>query len=261
MSDAVSNLSTGSSVMVVDDASRRAYQGGPFLVPRKVLVHSLVARPELNALFATALEWSAERQRYLVRMDRHETAPIWIKPANLTPEGEEATHLHAVPITSPEQMLQTIFFNAVMQGNVAQVKVLLADSPTLAAARASDLQCDGMQDTALLVAAKWACSPNMLTTLLDGGCDVNAKDVMGGTPLLACANGSDTECAKLLLSRGADRTARLDAFDGMPPMTAYDLACRIRANSPAMIELLKPDVWDAAGPGLVLGSAVLQGSA
>ena len=49
--------------MVVDDASRRAYQGGPFLVPRKVLVHSLVTRPELNALIATALEWSAERQR------------------------------------------------------------------------------------------------------------------------------------------------------------------------------------------------------
>ena len=243
---------------MVDDATRRAYQGGPFLVPRKVCVHSLVARPELNALTATALEWSAERQRYLVRMDRHETAPIWIKPANLTPEGEEATHLHAVPITSPEQLLHTTFFNAVMQGNVAQVRVLLEDSPTLAAARASEIQCGGMEDTALLVACKWACSPSMLTTLLDGGCDVNAKDVMGGTPLLACANGSDTECAKLLLARGADKTARLDASSwGHGPLTAYDLACKIRQKSPAMIELLKPDGWDAAGPGLVLGSAVL----
>ena len=242
---------------ILDDAARRAYQGGPFLVPRKVLVHSLVARPELNALNATALEWSASRQCYLVRMDRLEEAPIWIKPTNLTPHAEESSSLHAVPITSAEQLLQTTFFNFVMQGNIAQVKVLLADSPSLAAARASDIQCGGMQDTALLVAAKWCSSPKMLTALLDGGCDVNAKDVMGGTPLLACANGSDTEGAKMLLARGADKTAKLDAFEGRPPMTAYDLACRINNPSPAMIELLKPDAWEAAGSGRVLGSAAL----
>ena len=71
-------------IAIDDDTRREVYQGGPFLVPRKVCVHSLVGRPELNALTGTAVEWSAARERYKVRMDRMELAPVWIKPANLS---------------------------------------------------------------------------------------------------------------------------------------------------------------------------------
>lgn len=216
-------------------------------------MHSLVARPELNALLGTAIEWSAQRQRYQVRLDRHETPPVWMKPANLTPMGEAETSLHAVPVTSPEQVAQTLFFNAVMQGNVAQAKELLSDEPFLAAARTSEIQSPS-KDTALLVACKWARSPAMLTVLLDGGCDVNATDSVGGTPLLACVSEADTECVKLLLARGADKNAKV-TLAGMPPVTPYQWACGVAEKSPAMMELLKPDRWDAAGPGHALGSA------
>ena len=91
----------------------------------------------------------------------------------------------------------------------------------------------------------------MLTALLDGGSDINARDALGGTPLMGASIEGDTECARLLLERDADKSVRI-VIDGRPPMTAYDLA-----PTPAMKELLKPAQWDAelVGPGHVLGGA------
>ena len=67
----------------------------------------------------------------------------------------------------------------------------------------------------------------MLTVLLDGGCDVNATDSVGGTPLLACVSEADTECVKLLLARGADKNAKVTiAAYGSETAIAVDVTVR-----------------------------------
>ena len=220
-------------------------------MPRKVCVHSLVGRPELNALTGTAVQWSAERERYQVRMDRLEAVEVWIKPANLAPVDESDMEVKGLAYNSEEEMLQITFFNKVMQGDVRQVQALLEMEPGLAHARACAEQDGGMNSTGLLVAAKYARTPGMLTALLDGGSDINARDALGGTPLMAASIEGDTECARLLLERNADKAVQI-IIDGRPPMTAYDMA-----PTAAMKELLKPAQWDVelVGPGHVLGGA------
>ena len=39
-----------SAITIDDDTWKEVYQGGPFVVPRKVCVHSLVGRLDLNSL-------------------------------------------------------------------------------------------------------------------------------------------------------------------------------------------------------------------
>ena len=51
------------------------------LVGKQVLVHGLVAKPELNDRTGTAAGWDSERGRYSVRLQDGST--VALKPANL----------------------------------------------------------------------------------------------------------------------------------------------------------------------------------
>jgi hypothetical protein len=51
------------------------------LVGNQVLVHGLVAKPELNNRMGTAAGWDSERGRYSVRLQDGST--VALKPANL----------------------------------------------------------------------------------------------------------------------------------------------------------------------------------
>ena len=51
------------------------------LVGKQVLVHGLVAKPELNQRTGTAAGWDSERGRYSVRLQDGST--VALKPANL----------------------------------------------------------------------------------------------------------------------------------------------------------------------------------
>jgi len=51
------------------------------LVGKQVLVHGLVAKPELNNRTGTAAGWDSERGRYSVRLQDGST--VALKPANL----------------------------------------------------------------------------------------------------------------------------------------------------------------------------------
>jgi len=67
---------------------------------------------------------------------------------------------------------------------------------------------------------------------LDEGADVNATNIVGGTPLMAAAAGKHTEVVRLLLERGAD--AKLTDNEGR---TALTLAAAHRHSD--IVELLR----------------------
>nr|XP_014282184.1 putative ankyrin repeat protein RF_0381 isoform X1 [Halyomorpha halys] len=75
---------------------------------------------------------------------------------------------------------------------------------------------------------------DMLKILLQGGIDVNSKDIMGATALHTVAKNNDTESAKLLLHYGANVNAT-DYFGWTPLHVAAFFS---RNASKAMIELL-----------------------
>jgi hypothetical protein len=137
-----------------------------------------------------------------------------------------------------------------------QVKALLSSDPELAHARASEVQDGGSKSTALLIASQYSRTPAMINALLDGGCDIDARDLSNGTALMSAVIDGDVEIARLLLGRGASANHKLD-YPGtrLHGATAYDMARDKKI--PAMVELLTPGKWDEVrvGPGHVLGSA------
>ena len=60
------------------------------LVGKQVLVHGLVAKPELNDRTGTATGWDSERGRYTVRLQDGNT--VALKPANLRTLQSQPTH-------------------------------------------------------------------------------------------------------------------------------------------------------------------------
>ncbi|KPI39597.1 Ankyrin repeat, PH and SEC7 domain containing protein secG [Cyphellophora attinorum] len=71
------------------------------------------------------------------------------------------------------------------------------------------------------------------------GVDVNARDDMGGTPLMRASWGSRVEIVRYLLEKGADPTAKQDAE---PKASVFDFAA-----GGGKLEIIK-FVLDAAGP-------------
>jgi len=103
-------------------------------------------------------------------------------------------------------------FRAVKAGDVARVKELLADDPSLVHARDKD------QSTPLHLAA-WKDQAEIVELLLDGGADIQAHNEnfhWGTTPLHAAAHGNNPKAVTALLRRGADVNALKANGKGTP---------------------------------------------
>lgn len=62
--------------------------------------------------------------------------------------------------------------------------------------------------TALHMAALPGASPEITAVLIDNGADVDAKNVVGETPLITAARNNSLKTAKVLIEKGADVNAR-----------------------------------------------------
>lgn len=135
------------------------------------------------------------------------------------------------------------FGEAVALGDMARVKQLLADDPSLLHSRTADgyaaaglavffghgelarwlieqgadvnAVADNAQKVSAVHAAAAACDRETMQLLLARGADVNAKQQLDYTALHGAASRGDIEMGKLLLAHGADRNAK--ATDGMTP--------------------------------------------
>jgi len=96
--------------------------------------------------------------------------------------------------------------------------------------------------TALIMAAPFG-PPGLIGSLLDGGSDVNARDVRGMTPLMlaVATDHQDPAVIRMLLEHGADPSAKSGIGD-----SALDWARR--AALPQGLELLKAAASTAADP-------------
>jgi ankyrin repeat protein len=83
-------------------------------------------------------------------------------------------------------------------GGSAIVRLLLRKRPKLVNAVYGPKRC-----TALHMAARRG-NVDVITTLLDGGADIEARDSAGETPLRRAVNLNKVEAARILLARGAD---------------------------------------------------------
>lgn len=103
-------------------------------------------------------------------------------------------------------------FKAVKNGDVAQVKALLASDPALVSAR------DGDASTPLHWAA-WKGHPEIAELLIAAGADVhshNTNSHWGTTPLHAAAHGNRRNVAEVLIRHGADVNAARAVGSGTP---------------------------------------------
>jgi ankyrin repeat protein len=96
---------------------------------------------------------------------------------------------------------ETALLHACRSGDVAKIQTLLNSGAT------PDLK-DNTGQTALTAACAGDATPEAITALLDAKADPNLADSDGVTPLMKAADRGDLEKVKLLLSRGASRTAK-----------------------------------------------------
>jgi ankyrin repeat protein len=93
-------------------------------------------------------------------------------------------------------------FEAVMSGNLAEVKRLVIDCGIDPNAREDD------KSATPLHAAAESGSPEVVEFLLEHGADLNARDKYGDTPLHYAAAFGHPETVRLLLERGTDPNIR-----------------------------------------------------
>ena len=98
---------------------------------------------------------------------------------------------------------ETSLTYAAQEGHTDCVRLLLQ--------RGADVnKPSGCRSTAAHYAAERGHSETLLALLDNAGCDVDARGIWGMTPLMWAAQEGHTECAQLLLERGADISS-LDA--------------------------------------------------
>ena len=105
-----------------------------------------------------------------------------------------------------------LIIKAAKSGDVATIKALLKNDPTLIGARDSD-------GSTPLHCATWKGHENVAEFLVKAGADVNAVNQnghWGTTPLQAAAHANQTKIAQLLLDNGAHAKAK--DMEGRTPM-------------------------------------------
>ena len=104
---------------------------------------------------------------------------------------------------------------------------------TRASDRGADINAGDINNgwTSLHEAAAFSEKPEVISLLLDGGADINARSISGSTPLHLAASFQTAEIVALLLDRGADINSR--DMDGETP-----LHLAVRHNTSGVVELL-----------------------
>ena len=116
----------------------------------------------------------------------------------------------------------------------------------------SDIQ-DGTEAPAIVIAAKYARSVEMLRLLLDAGSNIEATDSCGGTALMAAAFEGDLPCVTFLLQQGAKRDTQMT----LPGMTRHltPFMCALHSRNQEIITLLEPTSIDIAAIAATLREA------
>ena len=124
---------------------------------------------------------------------------------------------------------------AASSGDVARLRALLAEDPSLANCRSRHL------GSVPLIYAAHRGHEEAVEVLLAGGAEVGARESCSGTTALHwAAEGGHPGIAELLLSRGADIEA-VDDWFALTPLgwgTAVDWAPEFRRDRPATVEML-----------------------
>jgi hypothetical protein len=155
-----------------------------------------------------------------------------------------------------EDPLAVRVVDALQTGNVAALRQMLTETPSLATARlGSDER--GWSRTLLHIATDWPGHfPNtaaMIIALIEAGADVNAQFIgpHAETPLHWAASNNDIEALDVLIDLGADIEAPGGVIGNGPPLadaTAFgqwDAARRLVERG------AKTTLWDAASLGLL----------
>lgn len=104
---------------------------------------------------------------------------------------------------------ETPIFHACAVGNLDVAELLLEFEADVS------IPCKPMQNMTCLHLAAMDIEPELVSLLLEGGADANAKTVEGVTPLHCAVQYGSFEISKLLLEAGADPTAT--TVDGTTP--------------------------------------------
>lgn len=141
-------------------------------------------------------------------------------------------------------------FFAIREGNLDQIRALLASDPELATSRLGTID-----RTPLHVATDWPGyfpnGPEVVHLLVAGGASVDARgaDGSGETPLHWAASSDDADVAQALIDCGADLDAAAGSI-GTPVENAVGYGCwnvaRLLVSRGARIDTL----WVAAALGL-----------
>jgi ankyrin repeat protein len=94
-------------------------------------------------------------------------------------------------------VLMDQLFQAIRQGNLAQIKTLLVANPHW-------INGQDSRGFTPLIMATYTGNADIARYLLEQGADVNGRDAAGNTPLIGVAFKGDQAMAALLLERGAD---------------------------------------------------------
>ena len=87
------------------------------------------------------------------------------------------------------------------------------------------------------------------SVILDQGCDINALDEAGHSPLFSVIAGYHVQTVNLLLQRGADPNLRDEATNGFSPLD-WAIMLKARNRKPERIETVRLLVVHGADPSI-----------